>query len=191
MIIGSDDRVVYCINAQTGRIAWTCPTQGRVRSSPRAQYGHVFFGSDDRRLYAVNLQSGRVSWKVEMDGPVRSSVAIGDDLLYFGDEAGSIYCVDIRGTIKWRYSTKRAVTSSPAFCKELQLVVVGSQDGTVYGLDAQSGWVVWRFRTGKAVISSPCVDEGVGLHRISRYEYLCHWKPRRAARFGSTPPTGR
>jgi outer membrane protein assembly factor BamB/tRNA A-37 threonylcarbamoyl transferase component Bud32 len=161
VIIGSDDRGVYCINAQTGRIAWTCLTQGRVRASPRAQYGHVFFGSDDRRLYAVNLQSGRVSWKVEMDGAVRSSVAVGDDLLYVGDEAGSIYCVDIRGTIKWRYSTKRAVTSSPAFCKELQLVVVGSQDGTVYGLDAQSGWVVWRFRTGKAVISSPCVNDGV------------------------------
>ena len=159
VIIGSDDRVVYCINAQSGRIAWTCPTQGRVRSTPRAQYGHVFFGSDDRRLYAVNLQSGRVSWKVEMDGPVRSSVAIGDDLLYFGDEAGSIYCVDIRGTIKWRYATKRAVTSSPAYYKELQIVVVGSQDGTVYGLDAQSGWVVWRFRTGKAVISSPYVTE--------------------------------
>src|SRR5512136_967777 len=160
VIVGSDDRVVYCVNAQTGRIAWTCPTQGRVRSSPRVQYGHVFFGSDDRRLYAVNLQSGRVSWKVEMDGPVRSSVAIDDDLLYVGDEAGSIYCVDIRGTVKWRYATKRAVTSSPAYNKELQLVVVGSQDGTVYGLDAQSGWVVWRFRTGKAVISSPCVSEG-------------------------------
>ncbi len=161
VIIGSDDRVVYCINAQTGRIAWTCPTQGRVRSSPRAQFSHVFFGSDDRRLYAVNLQSGRISWKVELDGPVRSSVAVGEDVLYCGDEAGSIYCLDIRGTIKWRYSTKRAVTSSPTLYKELQLVVVGSQDGTVYGLDAQSGWVVWRFRTGKAVISSPCIDEGI------------------------------
>ena len=157
LIVGSDDRVVYCINAQTGRIAWTCPTQGRVRSSPRAQFGHVFFGSDDRRMYAVNLQSGRVSWKAELEGPVRSSVAIGDDLLYFGDEAGSIYCVDIRGTIKWRYSTKRAVTSSPCLNNQLQMVVVGSQDGTVYGLDAQSGWVIWRFRTGKAVISSPTI----------------------------------
>ncbi len=161
VIIGSDDRVVYCINAQTGRIAWTCPTQGRVRSSPRAQFGHVFFGSDDRRMYAVNLQSGRISWKTEMEGPIRSSVAIGDDLIYFGDEAGSIYCLDIRGTIKWRYSTKRAVTSTPVLNKELQMVIVGSQDSTVYGLDAQSGWVIWRFRTGKAVISSPTVVEAV------------------------------
>jgi outer membrane protein assembly factor BamB len=88
-------------------------------------------------------------------------VAVGDDLLYFGDEAGAIYCVDIRGTTKWRYATKRAVTSSPAYCKEQQLIVVGSQDGTVYGLDAQSGWLVWRFRTGKAVVSSPCVDDSV------------------------------
>jgi outer membrane protein assembly factor BamB/tRNA A-37 threonylcarbamoyl transferase component Bud32 len=158
-VIGSDDHSVYCINAQSGRIVWTCPTQDRVRSSPRIQFGHVFFGSDDRFLYAVNLQSGRVSWKIEVEGPVRSSVAIGDETLYFGDESGSFYCVDIRGTVKWRYHTKRGITSSPALHKESQLVVVGSQDGTVYGFDAQSGWVVWRFRTGKPVISSPCLAE--------------------------------
>ncbi len=161
IIIGSDDRTVYCINAETGRIAWTCPTQGRVRSTPRSQLGHVFFGSDDRFLYAANLQSGRVSWRIELDSAVRSSVAIGDDLLYVGDESGSVYCVDIRGSLKWRHNTKRGVTSSPAYHKEMQLVVVGSQDNTVYALDAQSGWGVWRFRTGKPVISSPCIADGV------------------------------
>ncbi len=161
VIIGSDDRTVYCINAQTGRIIWTCPTQGRVRSTPRCQFGHVFFGSDDRHLYAVNLQSGRVSWRVELDSAIRSSVAIGEELLYFGDESGSVYCVDIRGSLKWRHNTKRGVTSSPVYHKDTQLVIVGSQDNTVYALDAQSGWVVWRYRTGKAVISSPCIAEGV------------------------------
>lgn len=159
VVIGSDDRVAYCVNAQTGRIIWTCPTQGKVRSSPRIQFGHAFFGSDDRFLYAVNLQSGRVAWKTEVEGPVRSSVAIGDELLYFGDESGSFYCVDIRGTVKWRFHSKRGITSSPALHRESQLVVVGSQDGTVYGFDAQTGWVVWRFKTGKPVISSPCVEE--------------------------------
>lgn len=161
VIIGSDDHVVYCVNAQTGRITWTCPTQGRVRSSPRIQFAHVFFGSDDRNLYAVNLQTGRVSWKSEVEGAVRSSAAIGDDTIYFGDEGGSLYCIDIRGTVKWRFHTKRGVTSSPALHKESQLIVFGSQDGTVYGLDAQSGWVVWRFRTSKPVISSPCIAESL------------------------------
>jgi len=161
VVFGSDDRVVYCVNAQTGRIAWTCPTQGRVRSSPRIQFGHAFFGSDDRYLYAVNLQSGRVAWKTEVEGEVRSSPAIGDDTIYFGDEGGSFFCMDIRGTVKWRYHTKRGVTSSPALHLESQLVVVGSQDGTLYGFDAQTGWVVWRFRTGKAVISSPTIVDGM------------------------------
>jgi outer membrane protein assembly factor BamB/tRNA A-37 threonylcarbamoyl transferase component Bud32 len=161
VIIGSDDHVVYCVNAQTGRITWTCPTQGRVRSSPRIQFAHVFFGSDDRNLYAVNLQTGRVSWKTEVEGAVRSSAAIGDDTIFFGDEGGSLYCIDIRGTVKWRFRTKRGVTSSPALHKESQLIVFGSQDGTVYGLDAQSGWVVWRFRTSKPVISSPCIAESL------------------------------
>ena len=161
VLVGSDDRVVYCINAQTARIAWTCPTQGRVRASPRVQFGHVFFGSDDRLMYAVNLQTGRVSWKTETEGPVRSSAAISDDVIYFGSDDGSVYCVDIRGTVKWRYHTRRPVTSSPALHAESQLLVVGSQDSTVYGLDSQSGWVIWRFRTGKPVISSPCIVDDV------------------------------
>lgn len=161
VVIGSEDRIVYCINSQTGRIAWTCPTQGRVRSSPRIQFGHVFFGSDDHALYAVNLQSGRVAWKTELEGPVRSSPAIGDDTLYVGDESGSFYCVDIRGTVKWRFHTKRGITSSPALHAESQLVIVGSQDGLVYGLDAQTGWVVWKHRANKPVISSPCIADNV------------------------------
>ena len=159
VVFGSDDRRVYCVNAQSGRITWTCPTQGRVRSSPRIQFGHAFFGSDDRCLYAVNLQSGRVAWKTEVEGPLRSSVAIGNDTLYFGDESGSFYCIDIRGVIKWRFHAKRGITSSPVLHQDSQLVVVGSRDGTVYGFDAQTGWVVWRFKTGKPVISSPCVED--------------------------------
>ncbi|HZY44382.1 MAG TPA: serine/threonine-protein kinase, partial [Anaerolineae bacterium] len=141
VLIGSDDRVVYCINAQSGRIVWSCPTQGRIRSTPRVEFGHVFFGSDDRFLYAVNFLNGRVAWKVETEGPIRSSAAISDDTIFIGSEDGGLYCLDIRGTIRWRHRSKRAITSSPALDAESKLVIVGSQDGTVYGLDMASGWV--------------------------------------------------
>jgi eukaryotic-like serine/threonine-protein kinase len=161
VLIGSDDRVVYCINAQTGRIVWSCPTQGRIRSTPRVEFGHVFFGSDDRFLYAVNFQNGRIAWKVETEGPIRSSAAISDDTVFIGSEDGSLYCLDIRGTIRWRYRSKRAITSSPALHAESKLVIVGSQDGTVYGLDMASGWVIWRYRTEKPVVSSPVIAENV------------------------------
>ncbi len=197
-IIGSDDGTIYCINAQTGRILWTCPTQGRVRSTPRCQFSHVFFGSDDRFLYAVNLQSGRISWRVEMDSAVRSSVAVGEDVLYFGDESGSVHCVDIRGSLKWRHNTKRGVTSSPAYHKETQLVVVGSQDNTVYALDAQSGWVVWRCRTGKPVISSPCIADGVvyigsadsNLYALDLKTGRVIWKYATEGQVNSSPAVG-
>ncbi len=161
VLIGSDDRVVYCINTQTGRIVWSCPTQGRIRSTPRVEFGHVFFGSDDRFLYAANFQSGRVAWKVETEGSIRSSAAISDDTIFIGSEDGSLYCLDIRGTIRWRYRSKRAITSSPVLNADNKLVIVGSQDGTVYGLDTASGWVVWRYRTDKPVISSPSIAANV------------------------------
>ncbi len=161
VLFGSDDRVVYCLNAQTGRITWSCPTQGRVRSTPRVEFGHVFFGSDDRYLYAVNFQNGRVAWKYETEGPVRSSAAIHEDAIYIGSEDGSLYCLDIRGTVRWRFRAKRSITSSPALYIEDKLVVVGSQDNTVYGLDMQSGWVIWRYRTDKPIVSSPAISDKV------------------------------
>lgn len=159
VLIGSDDRAVYCLNTQTGRIVWSCPTQGRVRSTPRVEFGHVFFGSDDRFLYAVNFQNGRIAWQLETEGSIRSSAAIGNDSIFFGSEDGSLYCLDIRGSIRWRYRTKRGITSSPALNEDNKLVVFGSQDGTAYGLDMQSGWLVWRYRTDKAIISSPTIAD--------------------------------
>lgn len=198
VVLGSDDRVVYCLNTQTGRIAWSCPTQGRVRSTPRVEFGHVFFGSDDRHLYAVNFQNGRVAWKHEAEGPIRSSVAIGPESIFIGSEDGSLYCLDIRGTVRWRHRSKRGITSSPALDLENKLVVVGSQDGTVYGLDMDSGWVIWRYRTDKAVISSPAIADNAvfvgssdgNLYALELKSGKMIWKYATEGQVNSSPAVG-
>jgi outer membrane protein assembly factor BamB/tRNA A-37 threonylcarbamoyl transferase component Bud32 len=198
VLIGSDDRVVYCLNTQTGRIAWSCPTQGRVRSTPRVEFGHVFFGSDDRHVYAVNFQNGRIAWKHEAEGAVRSSAAIGPEAIFIGCEDGSLYCLDIRGTVRWRHRAKRGITSSPALDIDNKLVVVGSQDGTVYGLDMDSGWVVWRYRTDKAVISSPAIADNTAfigssdgnLYAIDLKSGKLNWRYATEGQVNSSPAVG-
>jgi len=44
-------------------------------------------------------------------------------------------------------------------------VYVGSFDGNVYALDAETGEEQWRFETGEGVRSSPTVVDGTSLHR--------------------------
>lgn len=151
--VGSRDHSLYAIDARTGRLVWTFPTRGPIYSSPRVEFGYVFFGSDDRHLYVVNALHGRKVWAYEAEGPIRSTAAIAEDTIFFGDEAGSVYAVNLEGRLRWRFRTRRGVTSSPLLLRDL--VVVGSKDWHVYALEAKTGWAVWRYRTQGPVVSSP------------------------------------
>jgi outer membrane protein assembly factor BamB/tRNA A-37 threonylcarbamoyl transferase component Bud32 len=152
---GSQDARLYAIQADTGQPVWSLRTQGPIYASPRGQFGHVFVGSDDHRFYAVNAQSGRPAWQVDIGARVRSSACIGDELVYFGSEDGVVHALAMDGNAKWRFLAKRAVTSTPVLAEGL--LVVGSQDWSVYAIDANTGWSAWRFRTRRPVISTPAV----------------------------------
>ncbi|HEX2980170.1 MAG TPA: serine/threonine-protein kinase [Anaerolineaceae bacterium] len=153
VFIGSEDQRLHAISAKTGKVVWTYYTKGPIRSSPRLAEGHVFIGSDDGSLHAVNIVSSRCIWKVEANAPIRSTPAVANEQVFFGCESGDLFCVNFRGENKWRFNTKRGITSSPLVYQGS--VYFGSLDSQLYALDAKSGWVIWRFRMGKGTISSP------------------------------------
>ncbi len=153
IFVGSEDGNLHAIISKTGKLAWTLPVDHPIRSSPKVADGHVFFGCDDGFLYGVNILSMRRVLKVDAGIAVRSSPFVLNDLIYFGNEGGDFLCIDFRGQVKWRFRAKRAITSSPLVMQGI--VYFTSLDGSVYALDAKSGWVVWRYRMMKGSISSP------------------------------------
>jgi outer membrane protein assembly factor BamB len=62
-------------------------------------------------------------------------------------------------TVKWKFATKGMVISSPVLYHAV--VYVGSTDGNLYAVDAQSGVEKWKFETKVRITSSPAVDRGV------------------------------
>jgi outer membrane protein assembly factor BamB/formylglycine-generating enzyme required for sulfatase activity len=65
---------------------------------------------------------------------------------------------DLHG-VAWRFRTGARVQSSPVAVDGV--VYVGSDDGNVYAVDAESGREVWRFTTGDRVVSSAAVVDGM------------------------------
>lgn len=61
--------------------------------------------------------------------------------------------------IKWKFHTGGRVIASPAVVDGV--VYVGSTDGNVYAIDAESGRVKWRCTTKAWEVSSPAVVSGV------------------------------
>jgi outer membrane protein assembly factor BamB/tRNA A-37 threonylcarbamoyl transferase component Bud32 len=159
VFIGSEDSRLHVVSRRTGSLQWTYYTKGPVRSSPFPAHGHIFIGSDDWAIHAINISGGRGIWQIETSAEVRSTPFVAQDAVYAGNESGEFYCLDFRGGIKWRYKTKRAITSSPTITDGL--VLFCSLDSHLYALDTKSGYLVWRFKMDRGSISSPCVADGL------------------------------
>lgn len=64
-----------------------------------------------------------------------------------------------KGHIKWVFSTQGPIHSSPSVANGI--VYVGSRDGHLYALEAETGMERWRFKTGSWVESSPAVVQDI------------------------------
>ncbi|HLY30012.1 MAG TPA: PQQ-binding-like beta-propeller repeat protein, partial [Ktedonobacterales bacterium] len=63
------------------------------------------------------------------------------------------------GNLIWKFDTSGAVGSSPAVANGM--VYIGSNDGSLYALDASTGSLMWEYQTGDVVHSSPTVANGM------------------------------
>lgn len=147
--------------ASTGNAVWTVPAV--------AEDGTTFWGSLDLAVRALDT-TGNERWRRTTLGFIASSPALSTDgTLFIGSFDGRLYAIDAdTGQVRWTVTTGDHIYSSPALVEDetgqLQLVVVGSTDGILYGV-LPDGIVAWQYDTAAPIRSSPVVGrtpEGTG-----------------------------
>ena len=112
----------------TNNLLWTYPLNGFVTSAPVVSGGVMYIGLGDG-FYAFNAYTGSQIWRYQ------------DPQLLYSSYTGTYYYQD------------------PAFydsCVANGVVYAGSQDGSLYALDASTGAKLWSFQTyGGAGYESP------------------------------------
>jgi glucose dehydrogenase len=133
VVIGTPDGLIRAVDLSSGESLWQVKTGGRVRATPAVKDGLVVVGSFDGRVYALDLRTGAERWVHRTIGDTLDSSKFGYD--------------------------RRAVQSSAAIADGM--VLVGSRDGGLYGIDATTGERRWRVNhQGSWVIGSPAVRGG-------------------------------
>ena len=61
--------------------------------------------------------------------------------------------------VKWKFATGGRVVASPVI--DAGVIYVGSEDGSIYAIDAATGAQRWRRPTGGPVSASPAIDRGL------------------------------
>lgn len=171
VFFGSDDSVLYAVDAEKGTLRWKFRTGGRVSSSAAVDHGKVYFVSFDGCLYCLEEKTGRELWKFTsagekvfsapgihgvpekdrtLDDPWEmylSSPVVAEGLVFFGTGSGMFYAVDTEsGKMKWEFKTGDVIHASPAYADST--VFFGSWDSYLYALHTSDGKVRWSFKTG-------------------------------------------
>lgn len=111
--------------------------------------------------YVADSPSGEVAWRFRPAGAVYGPPAWDPDRgrLYFGASDKRLYALDARGLFLWSVDTGDNVATRPVVVEGT--VVFGSEDRSIYGVDAATGAIRWRRSTGGPVVSWPAAADGV------------------------------
>lgn len=108
----------------------------------------------------ISINSYNLKWKLNIESGSSispSAPAVGDDgTLYLGSQDGKVYAVSTQGSVKWSFTTGKAVRSTPALGAD-GTVYIPSQDGKLYAL-TKEGNKKWEFAIGVSLLdASPTV----------------------------------
>ncbi len=199
---GCDAGKMHAFDPKTGKIVWEYATTGAAKrkgiwSTPAFHDGKLYFGAYNGVAYCLDAKTGAEVWTQSYGEWIGASPLIvpQHNLVCFGIEyerpwaQGSIGALDLAtGQKRWEHLVKKYQHGSPAYWAGGDLVIWGSADHEMLGLEAASGKIRWSFKTGRSVKYAPSVcetrkivafasfDKSIYVLDVTTGEKLGRWK---------------
>jgi outer membrane protein assembly factor BamB len=161
--LASDDERVYvasgeaihALNAQTGRVEWRVPVEGKPSAPPLAHAGWVIAPAAGQIL-AIRATDGVVVWRQTI-GIVEFRPALDGSRLVVSVADGRVVALEIEtGQQKWERALGAAATEALAVGGR---VYVGTADKLFFTLHGSSGRIESMWRVGAVVRGRAAVDD--------------------------------
>ncbi|WP_254768185.1 PQQ-binding-like beta-propeller repeat protein [Salinilacihabitans rarus] len=141
-----------------GEVRWEAYTDtwGRgVHGTPAVADGRVYVGAYDGALYAFDAETGDRVWRRKLGGSIGASPLYYDGVVFmaveYPDPDGSMFAVDAEtGAVLWEDAESLPTDhphSTPALDLDAERLVVGANDGVLYGWDTETLELAWTFET--------------------------------------------
>jgi outer membrane protein assembly factor BamB len=195
LYIGSDNGILYALNAQTGAVIWTYTTGGAIKSSPAVFYGKVYFLSTDGFVYALDAGTGALVWSVLIDPPLPprvnfwpwSSPAVHSGRVFIAASTGWLYCLNaFNGAIIWNTfiggnpNSPITVANNKVFSGTHNF---NASDPTLVALNELTGAIIWTYNytawhlglVGMVNCNGAAVTDGDGDGDLEVYFGIVIW----------------
>lgn len=161
--LGTGDRGIVALDAESGELIWQYTTANRVSASVAVAGDQVFTALRDGRIVALNKDTGALLWELQTTYTLFSSPAILDGEVIIGSGDRKVHVLDaVTGKERWSYPVGDAIVSSPA--TNGRVIAVVAADRRVHVVDMTTGKRRFDYRTnyagGSATISGEWVFVG-------------------------------
>ena len=153
--VGSVDKRIYAVDANSGELAWQYNTTGRIKGSPVFNTHQVLVGSfEDKCVYALDAADGHEVWRFVSQDFIFSSPAVvvaedGTETVIVTSTDSFVYGVNrLSGQMLWKVKTGSYIDASPAI--DGARAIVAADDGVLYVIDVASGTIASHFSDGMA-----------------------------------------
>jgi outer membrane protein assembly factor BamB len=124
LVVGVNNSTVQGLDYKTGKILWSTPVKGPVKSTINIQNGRGFGTSWGKELFSIDIQSGRLNWSAELNEKSQVSPAFSQscNCLITSDRTGEIFAINAdSGERIWTLPTVlKGQLSSPVLLKNNQ-----------------------------------------------------------------------
>ncbi|MBW2070379.1 MAG: PQQ-binding-like beta-propeller repeat protein [Deltaproteobacteria bacterium] len=123
------------------KIHFVCQTAGNIPRVPAMSEERLYFGSGEY-FYAVDAESGEFLWQLHSAGSCWSSAWLAEDALFVCTGGSLLALNPADGSRRWCFQTSKTLSAPYVWDHK---VFVGSEQGTIYGIDSGCGRKIWTF----------------------------------------------
>lgn len=164
-------------------LLWNFKTNDAIKASPVVCNGVIVIGSVDGNVYGITLE-GTLKWKVNTGNGIEAPAMINNDIAYIGNLDGRVLAIELAtGKTLWSYSTEGQIMGAPNFMRLGDgetgrrgegsssaddtagegIVVIGSYDYYLHGIDAKTGVGLWKYEADNFINGAAAIYEGVAI----------------------------
>jgi eukaryotic-like serine/threonine-protein kinase len=165
--IGIYSGKVYALNAITGKVRWVYPKEGSIGpviGSPVVVGDIVYASSSDGRVYAMDTTYGELEWKSDvLDEKLWAPPLVTQDAVYVSTFDGHIYSLSLKdgSLLPWVFESEVGFVSSTVFCRDQDVVVIGSFDNSLCAVRYGESEPDWSFSGDSWFWASPVAQDGI------------------------------
>ena len=137
----------------TLELKWQVDTKDAVRSSPVVADDRVVFASLDGSIRSADRSTGTIHWTHQAGAELEAPPLLLADRVIIGTSDGDLLALSIDdGNLLWKVATEDRILGAANIITPTNappLVVFGSYDFFLYGVDAKDGTVKWKLGNRK------------------------------------------